>query len=261
MKLRSYFIFNLGLVFIASFCNHVTAQTLPKDSTAVIREQQPIPHLLAPPTNSVLDGVSLPHPGALTFPTPSSYVSPWLLDIVKLVRARIDDAVIVTFIDSAGTFNLDAEQVIYLRDLGLSAEVISIMIQHDGEIISGLRPIPAAPSASPATVHLAPGEPKISQAQASSILSFPVDGQDASAQKALPKIPENNGQPSEGPLLPNDRGSEESGNDVTFLPIRISPPPLTISPVRQPYPVQLLDPIVMIRAQGRPANLMILEMR
>src|ERR1041384_7477180 len=34
------------------------------------------------------------------------YVSPWLTDVIKLAQARIDPAVILTFIDSAGTFNL-----------------------------------------------------------------------------------------------------------------------------------------------------------
>src|SRR5438105_2947524 len=37
------------------------------------------------------------------FSAPGGYVSPWLTDILKLVRAGIDETVMLTFIDSAGT--------------------------------------------------------------------------------------------------------------------------------------------------------------
>src|SRR6266436_7518186 len=47
---------------------------------------------------------------------PGAYVSPWVLDTVKLAQAGIDQGVILNFIDSAGTFNLTAEQIIFLRD-------------------------------------------------------------------------------------------------------------------------------------------------
>jgi hypothetical protein len=264
MKLRRYFILNLGLAFLASFGNQVTAQTLPKDSTAAVQEQQPIAQFHGSPTNSVLDGVSLARPvspgPASVFPASGSYVSPWLVDIVKLIRARIEDGVIVTFIDSAGSFNLDAEQIIYLRDLGLSNDLLAIMIQHDTEIISGLRPIPAAPSGSPATVHLGPGEPKVASSPAPSIVSIPLAAKNVSVPTAVPKIFENIGDPAEGLVFAKDKQSDEIAMDVPYIPTTPSLP-LTISPVRQPYPVQLLDPIVMIRAQGRPANLMLLEMR
>src|SRR5437879_6408454 len=48
---------------------------------------------------------------------PGAYVSPWLMDILKLAQAGIDPSVIGNFLDSAGTFNLTAEQIIYVRDL------------------------------------------------------------------------------------------------------------------------------------------------
>jgi len=84
---------------------------------------------------------------------PGAYVSPWLMDVIRLAQSRIDDSIILTFIDSAGTFNLDSDQIIYLRDLGISAEVITTLIQHDLEITSGLRQMPTSPSASPSTIH------------------------------------------------------------------------------------------------------------
>jgi len=76
------------------------------------------------------------------------------MDVIKLAQSRIDDSIMLMFIDSAGTFNLDPDQIIYLRDLGLPAEIITGMIQHDIEIVSGLRQMPLSPSPSPATVHL-----------------------------------------------------------------------------------------------------------
>jgi hypothetical protein len=261
MKLRRYFNLNVGLVLVAFLSGDVTAQVLPKGSP-VLPNQQSIPPLLAPPTNSLVDGVALtrhvPTAGPL-FSAPGSYVSPWLVEIVKLVQAQIDDAVIVTFIDSAGTLNLDAEKIIYLRDLGLSGEMVSIMLQHDGEIASGLRPIPPAPSASPATVHLGatPGLPKVPNSAPSPALSNSAGAQFTSSQSVLAKSSENGGQSGTGPITTS--APDEEAIDLPVVHIR-STPPSTLSPVRQPYAVQLLDPIVVFRSPGRAPNLMVLEM-
>src|SRR5205085_1685912 len=84
------------------------------------------------------------------------YVSSWLAEMVKLARAGVDDSVMLTFVDSAGTFNLGADQIIELRDLGVCTEVITAMIDHDYELLSGLRPMPAsAVAASPPQITFA----------------------------------------------------------------------------------------------------------
>src|SRR5215471_10988301 len=74
----------------------------------------------------------------------SPHLSPWLTEVVKLSKAKVDEGVIVAYIDSAGTFNLGAEQIIYLRDQGLANEIIGAILEHDYELLSGQKPIPVS---------------------------------------------------------------------------------------------------------------------
>ena len=192
---------------------------------------------------------------------PGAYVSPWLMDVIRLAQSRIDDSIILTFIDSAGTFNLDPDQIIYLRDLGVSAEVITTLIQHDLEITSGLRQMPASPSASPSAIHWnfarsespEKSQPTVSPTPTPVPTAEPVPLLDGSA----PLISEN----------PRPEDVMISPDDLASVPRRLGcqkqnvSPRQVISPVRQPYPVQLVDPIIMIRGQGRTPNLVVIELR
>jgi len=191
---------------------------------------------------------------------PGAYVSPWLMDVIRLAQSRIDDSIILTFIDSAGTFNLDPDQIIYLRDLGVSAEVITTLIQHDLEISSGLRQMPASPSASPSAIHLSFAHNE-SPENSQSIVSpaptpvpptTPVAALDSSSHlvSETARAEEVASSPDELANVPRKLGCQKQ----TTLPRQV------ISPVRQPYPVQLIDPIIMIRGQGRTPNLVVIEL-
>jgi hypothetical protein len=83
--------------------------------------------------------------------------SPWFYEVERLAQAGVDDGVVQTYINSiAGTFNLTADQVIYLKNLGLSPQLINTMIDHDQELISGARPLTAtAPPPFPPAVQAA----------------------------------------------------------------------------------------------------------
>src|ERR1051326_1481413 len=59
---------------------------------------------------------------------PGAYVSSWMEEIIKLTLARVDEGIVLSYVDSAGTFNLGAEQIIYLRDLGVANEIIAAII-------------------------------------------------------------------------------------------------------------------------------------
>ena len=72
----------------------------------------------------------------------------WTTEVIKLARAGIDDDVLLPFIDSVGTFNLSADEIIYLSDIGVSRQVMATMIQHDFEVAAGLRLVTAAASPS-----------------------------------------------------------------------------------------------------------------
>jgi len=262
MITRNALTWALGLALVAAPSPRATAQASAKpalnlpvqvpartisdtDGVNIVLPQTPaaVPSLSAAPS-SVAAAKGTP---------PGAYVSPWLLDVIRLAEARIDDSVILTFIDSAGTFNLDTDQIIHLHNLGLPAEIITTMIQHDFEIVSGLRPVPAAPSASQPVTHLAfaPGEPPpaptpaTSQAPGSSSIVVAENRQQMAAVGtaiARRQAPGSTTQPTFG------------GTQVVYQETGL------VSPVRKPYAVQLLDPIIMIRAGGRTPNLVVIEM-
>jgi Family of unknown function (DUF6600) len=55
-----------------------------------------------------------------------------LAHVISLAQAGISESVILTYVtNSASPFNLDAEKIIYLRDVGLPDEVVTAMIDRD----------------------------------------------------------------------------------------------------------------------------------
>jgi hypothetical protein len=270
MKLRRTLSLGLGgLACISLLASHAFAQPASKDSQVVSPEKQANTPLVPLSNKDTLDGVRLSKPRLPIPPVPGAYVSPWLIDLIKLLRANLEDQVLVTFIDTAGTFNLDANQIIYLRNLGMSSDVLSILLQHDTELASGLRQIPAAPSASSAIVRVpaTPGGTKVSQPTSNSGSSMPAGPRTGTEQTILPRGAEAVAQP--GPITAPSAEpsaetkiveSERSSRGQQWSTTASSLPQIT-SPVRQPYAVQLLDPIVMVRTPYRPSNLIIIEMQ
>jgi len=195
---------------------------------------------------------------------PGAYVSPWLLDIIKLTQAHIDQSVSLMFVDSAGTFNLDADQIIYLRDVGISPDLITAMLQHDAEIFSGLRPLPSAPSATRPGTQLifaaAPAQTAATKPAASNTNSV-------STPAPLLEEPITPAQPPEQ-VQSNDAPEPVLANEEEFaqpmpseLPARHVPSEIpTMSPVRKPYPVPLTDPIIMVRGEGRVPNVFVIQL-
>jgi hypothetical protein len=141
---------------------------------------------------------------------PRISVSPWAHEIEKLVQAGVEERVITSYItNTAGMFNLTADQIIYLKGAGVSPRVLGVMIQHDKQLFStaGLMPPPAA-------------------APAGLIATFATPG------------------PS--PVLANDdsRDLELLAPDDSYC---APEQPEGIGPVRAPYAVKLNDPIIMLR--------------
>ena len=90
---------------------------------------------------------------------PPVVVSSSLKEVVKMAEAGIDAGVMLSFVtNSAGTFNLGSDQIIYLNDLGLPNQVVTAMIQHDQEFGSGAGMVGAStvPSPLPPMVATAP---------------------------------------------------------------------------------------------------------
>ena len=88
-------------------------------------------------------------------------LSPGLDEIVKLKKAGVEDAVILSFIQSSPiAYRPGAQEILELRDSGVSTPIITAMLQHGGELrqraaetAAQTQPAPPAPAATtPAAV-------------------------------------------------------------------------------------------------------------
>jgi len=73
-------------------------------------------------------------PGPQSAPTVPSNIDPQspLAEVIKLAQAGVGETVIQSYIANSQTpFNLDSDEIIYLRDLGLSDASINAMLQRD----------------------------------------------------------------------------------------------------------------------------------
>jgi hypothetical protein len=58
-----------------------------------------------------------------------------LAQVIKLAQAGVGESIILTYINnSAGTFNLTSDQIIYLKDIGLPDDAVTAMMQRDQQL-------------------------------------------------------------------------------------------------------------------------------
>lgn len=86
--------------------------------------------------------------------TPPATQSPQLQEVVKLTQAKMSDEVILAYIKNSGaSYNLSADDILYLNNQGVSQAVISALLQNKGSA-----PAPA-PAAAPTTPVIQPATP------------------------------------------------------------------------------------------------------
>lgn len=74
-----------------------------------------------------------------------------LAEVVKLVQVGVDIGIIKTYIaNAASAFNLDADKIISLTDLGVTSDLVNAMMEHDknyaGVATTAVAPPPLAPA-------------------------------------------------------------------------------------------------------------------
>lgn len=282
MKTPSLLTWMPGLILVMSWLPVGLAQNQathpPTGARDATLTAAPWPAETNPATCAVTAPTDIPSPtaGAATQnaatgnkPLPAKVrLSPWAIEIVKLAQSGIENDVMVSFVDNSGMFNLGADQIIYLSDLGVSGQIINAMLQHDREVISGMRSLtivsdlateplfpptftasirassktsaqPASASALSAlvTTELAATSGGESMAEASRVVS---DVQPAALQYAMMDEREPIMQP-----MP-DQPRQSSGKKESLYR------------VREPYPVELLPPIIFINAPERTPNTFII---
>jgi hypothetical protein len=197
-------------------------------------------------------------------------LSPWTTEVLKLAQAGIEEPVILSYIDqTAGTFNLGADQILHLKGLGVDSGLISAMLEHDSEVVLGLRPIAA--STVPETQPLFQ-VPTGAKDVAAGPVSLPASPMTAASSSAPPKtsMPEQSGVLSSFAAEPDFEIFESSGsgsvpeggfpgNSPVMMAHAVSMSAHSLYPVREPYSVELTDPVIVIPAWSRPPNTWVIE--
>ena len=99
---------------------------------------------------------------------PGLTVSPALGEVVRMANGGVDPAVMLSYItNSTSTFNLGSDQIIYLKDIGLPAEVVTSMLLHDQALSSGQ--LPATASTVPAPTPVGAPQPGGAPADTTSV--------------------------------------------------------------------------------------------
>jgi hypothetical protein len=159
------------------------------------------------------------------------HTSPWVDEVERLTKAGVDEGVVLAYvINSAGTFNLTADQIVRLKNIGVSPQVVNAMIQHDPELIAGARPLTAAPPPSlPAALQAALAahpQPAVATATPSTASAAPA--------------------PAPAQIIAND--DYDADRDWIYVePDDVPDQPANLGPVRAPYAVRLNDPIIVLR--------------
>jgi hypothetical protein len=99
----------------------------------------------AAPTEADAAGAAIePLPRIATAP---AKLSPGVDEIVRLAQAGVGDEVLQAYIENSSVaYKLDVDEILYLHDLGLSAEMISTMVRHGQSLASQPAPLAAVPS-------------------------------------------------------------------------------------------------------------------
>jgi hypothetical protein len=138
----------------------------PSDSTAAESapvQQEPVEK------ESVDAAPPPPEEGPVPVPKPVTAppeLPPGVDEVVQLAQTQMGDEVLLAYIEnSPARFDLDLHQILYLHDLGLSAQVIAAMVRHNQTLSVADADVPVtAPGVSPATaapdlVGVAPADP------------------------------------------------------------------------------------------------------
>jgi len=139
-----------------------TTTNLSAAATGVATNVQADASAVAALTNNAagLAASAKPEPAPVTelVPPPNVRMSPVLTEVVKLVQSGVEQPVLLSYItNTTGYFALGADEIVYLNDLGVAGNVITLMMEHD-QALRELR-INAVQAAQPAAAVLTMPEP------------------------------------------------------------------------------------------------------
>jgi hypothetical protein len=215
-------------------------------------------------------------PGRLEpqLPSKTSFSSS-LDEFVRVAQTGIGESGLLSFVGTVpGSFGLGADQIIYLHRLGISSRVLTAMLQHDADVVSGRRPIISSPTVAsqvpvpPAALASKDAMGKQRQQTKSVPLPSPAPAipltinSSTTANRDAARVVADDTRISSSEELGSTRGNsaeptmpadlEGAGEWENEQP--------ELYPVRKPYPVKLSDPILVFKAPVLIPNLVVIEM-
>ena len=203
-------------------------------------------HSMQAATNST-ELIPAPLP-RVTAAIPTRTLSHSTLQIIQLTRSGIDEGVVLSFIENSATFDLTADHIIYLNNLGVSIRTLNAMLAHDREVFSRT-------NHSVVTNRLATVQDASTLTRQGSDPTDPLN-QTITSQSPAPIINQREGiQPQTSVVSTQSqtgmRAVVEFAEPTPPNARSASPRPITkkaniLYPVREPYPVELTIPIVLL---------------
>ena len=147
MKSRIYWGWSLGLALaVLAFSGGQAQEFLPTNAGAAPAAPEPAPALAdEPAADDVVNAPVQPISTAKPLP-PSIRPTPAAAEVIKLADSGVDESVVLGFVrNSASTFNLGAEEIIYLNDIGVPSAVVTAMIQRDQVLRQFSATVPPGP--------------------------------------------------------------------------------------------------------------------
>jgi hypothetical protein len=98
------------------------------------------------PGTKVEEAVVKPLPAEFVLP-PNVQPGKSLTDLIRLAQAGAEEGVLLAFVtNSPNTFNPRADDIVYLKDIGVSEGVVSAMLQRDEKLKAAMAGAPSAPA-------------------------------------------------------------------------------------------------------------------
>src|SRR5882757_7708090 len=128
----------LATLSLTSGCSQASSSAQPTTSAPPVVNTPPVTTVQAAPTlpatPEMTEATAEIPPTTekpATIPPSIAPTSP-LAQVVRLAQAGVDESIIMVYVtNSSRTFNLDADKIVYLTDLGLPTEVVTAMMAQD----------------------------------------------------------------------------------------------------------------------------------
>ena len=156
----------LGLLPLTGVCQQDPSSPPPTEPAVMdaVAAQPPPDSAAGDFTMSAPDIAAAPLPDATTTPLQAQKPPPNIpanspvAEVVRLANSGLDQGVMLAFVtNSPNTFNLTADQIIYLNDIGVPSAVVTSMLQHD-QNFAAMQPNNPAAAPPPAPVMPPPEE-------------------------------------------------------------------------------------------------------